>query len=77
MKRSVFSRILILCEGQTELLYAKALKQVIPRSAQRNFEIDIYSFKKTDPKSLVWEAKKRLKMSKVEKKYIRNDMDIL
>lgn len=67
MKRKVFSRILILCEGQTELLYAKALKQVIPRSVQRSLEIDIFSFKKTDPKSLANEAKKRLKVSKRER----------
>jgi hypothetical protein len=73
MKRSAFSRILILCEGQTELLYAKALKQSIPREIQRNFEIDIFSYKKTDPKSLAIEAKRR----KNEALRERNSYDII
>lgn len=59
--RKVFKRILILCEGFTELQYAKALKQSLPRDKQRNYDIEIDNYKKKDPKNLALEAEKRKK----------------
>jgi hypothetical protein len=67
MPSKVYKRILILCEGQTDLQYAKAIKQTLPRKVQRNIEIDIYTFKKKDPKNLVKEARKRKHKAKSEK----------
>ena len=65
--RTAFKRILILCEGQTEYQYAKALKQELPRAVQRNFEIDIDIHKKNDPLNLAKEAKKRVAKSRRDK----------
>jgi hypothetical protein len=53
-------RILILCEGETEYFYAKALQSTLPRDKQRGLSIDTFINKPNDPKSLAQEAKKRV-----------------
>lgn len=67
MPSEVYKRILILCEGQTDLQYAKALKQTLPRQVQRNIEIDIDSYKKKDPLNLAKEARRRKQKARTEK----------
>lgn len=57
-------RILILCEGVTEYLYAKSLQSELPRTLQRSISIDIDYDSKNDPKSLAEEARKRKKKAK-------------
>jgi hypothetical protein len=52
-------RILILCEGVTEYLYAKSLQSELPRNLQRSISIEIDHNSKNDPKSLAEEARKR------------------
>lgn len=60
-------RVLILCEGFTEYLYAKSLQSELPRSLQRSVSIEIDFNSKNAPKSLAEEARKRKKKSKNEK----------
>ncbi|MEZ4850273.1 MAG: RloB family protein [Bacteroidia bacterium] len=59
-------RILILCEGVTEYLYAKALQNQLPRSLQRSVNIEIDFNSRNDPHSLAKEAGKRKKKAKKE-----------
>ena len=40
-QRRVNRRFLVVCEGDTELNYAKALKQTIPRDQQRGIQIEV------------------------------------
>lgn len=70
MKRRVAShkRVLILCEGVTEEVYAKALRTAfLPRHLQRTVTVDVVRYKKNDPLSLLEEAKDRTKQAKKEK----------
>ncbi len=67
MPSEVYKRILILCEGQTDLQYAKALKQTLPRQVQRNIKIDIDSYRKKDPLNLAKEARRRKQKARTEK----------
>lgn len=70
MKRRTASnkRVLILCEGITEEVYAKALRTAfLPRHLQRTVTIDVVRHKKNDPTSLLEEAKHRVKQAKKEK----------
>lgn len=60
-------RILILCEGFTEELYAKSLKSELPRNLQRSITIDINRNPKNDPKSLAEEARKRKRTARRER----------
>lgn len=60
-------RILILCEGFTEELYAKSLKSELPRSLQRSITIDIDRNSKNDPKSLAEEARRRKRTARRER----------
>jgi len=64
-------RILILCEGLTEYLYAKSLQAQIPRSLQRSISIEIDNNSRNDPKSIALEAQKR----KIKAKKERNPYD--
>jgi hypothetical protein len=52
-------RILILCEGATEYIYAKSLQMELPRDLQRSVAIEIFYQTENDPKSLVQEAHKK------------------
>jgi hypothetical protein len=54
-------RILILCEGVTEYIYAKSLQMELPRNLQRSISIEIDYQSQNDPKSLVTEARKRIR----------------
>jgi hypothetical protein len=65
-KGKVNKRILILCEGVTEYLYAKSLQMELPRSLQRSISVEIYHQTQNDPKSLLSEAKRRVKTAKKE-----------
>lgn len=60
-------RILILCEGVTEYLYAKSLQSELPRNLQRSISIDIDYNSKNDPKSLAEEARKRKRKARKER----------
>ena len=60
-------RILILCEGITEYLYAKSLQSSLPRNLQRSMAIEIGFNPKNDPKSLAIEAQKRKNKAKKER----------
>lgn len=60
-------RILILCEGETEYLYTKALQATLPREKQRGIAVETLIHKPNDPKSLTDEAKRRVKLAKKEK----------
>jgi hypothetical protein len=60
-------RILVLCEGLTEYLYAKALQMELPRTIQRSVSVDISLGKQPDPKSLVLEAKRKVSTAKKER----------
>lgn len=58
-------RVLILCEGFTEEVYAKALRtEFLPRSIQRVVTIDVVRHKKNDPLNLIAEAKARVRKAK-------------
>ena len=70
MKRRAVShrRVLILCEGITEEVYAKTLRTAfLPRNLQRTVTVDVVRHKKNDPMSLIAEAKARVKQAKKEK----------
>lgn len=60
-------RILILCEGITEYLYAKSLQGELPRGLQRAVSIEIDYNSRNDPKSLAQEARKRKHKARKEK----------
>lgn len=61
-------RVLILCEGFTEEIYAKSLRSdLLPRSLQRTVQVEVIRHKKNDPLNLIAEAKKRVKQAKKEK----------
>jgi hypothetical protein len=62
-----YKRILILCEGITEYLYAKSLQSELPRELQRSISIEIDYNSKNDPKSLSIEARNRKKKAKKER----------
>ena len=64
-------RILILCEGETEYYYAKALQQNMPRLFQRSLSIEIDHNCKNDPGNLAKEARRR----KVTARRERNPYD--
>lgn len=59
----VNKRILILCEGMTEYIYARALQKELPRNLQRSVAIEIFYQSQNDPKSLTTEARKRVKLA--------------
>lgn len=60
-------RILILCEGVTEYLYAKSLQSELPRNLQRSISIEIDYNSKNNPKSLAEEARKRKRKARKER----------
>lgn len=60
-------RILILCEGVTEYLYAKSLQSELPRQLQRSISIEIDYNSRNDPKSLAEEAVKRKRKARKER----------
>ena len=60
-------RILILCEGVTEYLYANSLQSELPRSLQRSISIEIDNNSRNDPKSLAEEARKRKRKARKER----------
>lgn len=60
-------RILILCEGVTEYLYAKSLQSELPRNLQRSISIEIDYNSRNDPKSLAAEARKRKRKARKER----------
>jgi len=57
----VNKRILILCEGMTEYIYARSLQMELPRDLQRSVSIEIFYQNQNDPKSLALEARKRVR----------------
>lgn len=65
--RKVNKRILILCEGVTEYLYAKALQMELPRALQRSVAIEIDYSSQNDPLSLAKEAVKRATKARKER----------
>lgn len=69
MKRAVSNRrVLILCEGFTEEIYAKSLRGAyLSRLQQRNVAIEVVRHKKNDPSNLILEAKKRIKEGRRQK----------
>lgn len=60
-------RILILCEGVTEYLYAKSLQSELPRNLQRSISIEIDYNSRNDPKSLAEEGRKRKRKARKER----------
>lgn len=61
-------RVLVLCEGVTEEVYAKALRTAfLPRHVQRTVTIDVVRHKKNDPLNLIAEAIDRVKSAKKER----------
>lgn len=72
-KLRINKRILILCEGATEYIYAKSLQMELPRELQRSVAIEIFYQTQNDPKSLVQEAHKRERNANKE----RNAYDIV
>lgn len=61
-------RILILCEGVTEYLYAKSLQSELPRNLQRSVSIEIdNTTKNNDPRGLADEARRRKRKAIKEK----------
>jgi len=60
-------RILIICEGLTEYLYAKSLQSELPRKLQRSVSIEIDYNSRNDPQGLAEEARKRKRKAKAQK----------
>lgn len=60
-------RILILCEGLTEKLYATSLRSDLPRSLQRSISVDIVKGDEQDPSHLFKEAMAKSKKAQKEK----------
>lgn len=71
--RKLNKRILILCEGVTERLYATALKADLPRTLQRSIAIEINEGDRQDPLSLVNQAMAKAKRARKE----RNPYDVI
>ncbi|UEG51841.1 RloB family protein [Mucilaginibacter daejeonensis] len=67
MRFKVNKRILILCEGVTEYLYAKTLQSELPRTLQQSISVEVFYSTKNDPKQLVNEAHRRLKAAVKER----------
>lgn len=67
MARLINKRILILCEGTTEYIYAKTLQASLPRERQRMLSVEIHQHKQNDPASLAKEAKKKSLKAQREK----------
>ncbi|SEO09016.1 RloB-like protein [Mucilaginibacter gossypiicola] len=67
MRLRLNERILILCEGTTEYLYARSLQMELPRSLQRAVSIEIFFQSQNDPKSLVSEARRRERAAQSER----------
>lgn len=59
----VNERILILCEGITEYMYAKSLQRDLPRVLQRSISVEIIFQSQNDPRSLALNARKKVKMA--------------
>ena len=59
MARGINKRILVLCEGTTEYLYARALQASLSRERQRMVTIEVVQHKQNDPRSLAKEATKK------------------
>ena len=57
-------RILILCEGVTEQLYATSLRSDLPRSQQRSISVDIVKGGEQNPLQLFKEAMAKRKRRK-------------
>jgi hypothetical protein len=66
-RRRVNKRILILCEGMTEYIYARSLQMELPRDLQRSVAIEIFYQNQNDPKSLALEARKRVRTAANER----------
>lgn len=60
-------RILILCEGVTERLYATSLRAELDRTLQRSIAVEVVVGGKQDPLSLVKEAITKAKKARKEK----------
>lgn len=60
-------RILILCEGVTEELYAKSLREDLPRQIQRSISVEVSVGDQHDPLNLVKEAISKSKKATKEK----------
>lgn len=60
-------RILILCEGMTEYLYARSMQMELPRTLQRSVSIEVNHAKQQDPKSLALQALKKVIVAKKER----------
>lgn len=66
-RRQSYKRILILCEGFTEEIYAKSLRSgLLSRELQRTVNIEIVRHKKNDPLNLVTAAKLKVSQAKKE-----------
>lgn len=60
-------RILILCEGVTEYLYAKSLQNQLPREKRRYLRVEIGQSHQNDPLSIVKEAERKVKVADKER----------
>jgi len=65
--RKLNKRILILCEGVTEELYAKSLRAELSRSLQRSIAVEVSVGNKWDPLNLVKEAISKAKRARKDK----------
>jgi hypothetical protein len=65
--RQAHRRYLILCTGHTEEIYAKEIKERLPRQAQRGIAIEIVRpGSGTDARSLMTEARRKREIAKSE-----------
>lgn len=62
--REESKRYLVLCEGESEEMYAFALKRSLGRAAQRGLNVEIV--KKGDPEALLKEARRRVNEARKE-----------
>lgn len=65
--RNLNKRILVLCEGVTEYLYAKSLQNQLPREKRRYLSIEIGQSQQNDPLSIVKEAERKIKVAEKER----------
>ncbi len=63
----ISKRILIVCEGFTEQLYAKSLKEELSREAKRSINIEIANTQKSNSKNLVDYAIAQIKKARRER----------
>lgn len=64
-RRITQKRILILCEGFTEEIYAKSLRSnLLSRELQRTVSVEVLRHKKNDPLNLIAEAKSKVASAK-------------